>query len=93
MLPTLTDGEFVLVDPRRKGSIGNLVLASHPRRDLLIVKRIGADGPPIWLASDNPSVGTDSRSFGPVSPSNIEGMVTLVLNRPLSSLASPECSR
>jgi nickel-type superoxide dismutase maturation protease len=55
-----------------------VVVARHPGRpDLLIVKRAARLEPGgWWLASDNPAAGTvDSRAFGVVPPSLIEGRV------------------
>ena len=57
---------------------GQVVVARHPERpDLLIVKRAARREPDgWWLASDNPAAGAvDSRAFGAVLPSLIEGRV------------------
>jgi nickel-type superoxide dismutase maturation protease len=84
MLPTLTDGEFVLVDPRRPPGQGDLVVAQHPADgDLLVVKRVGSvtDGG-LVMVSDNPDAGSDSRTWGPLDAGRIVGVVTLVLDRP-----------
>ncbi len=92
MLPTLAKGEFVLVDGTRTPAVGQLALARHPDdADLLVVKRVGAitaDGR-FEVRSDNPAAGTDSRTWGPLDPSAIVGVVTLVLDRPSSDLAAP----
>jgi hypothetical protein len=59
---------------------GQVVVARHPDRpDLLIVKRAARpDGDSWWLASDNPAAGAvDSRAFGAVPASLIEGRVLL----------------
>jgi nickel-type superoxide dismutase maturation protease len=84
MLPTLSDGEFVLVDPAAAPRIGQLVVAVHPQQDdLLVIKRlIGRDEGGLVVASDNPEAGSDSRSWGPVPPDRLMGVVTLVLDRP-----------
>ena len=84
MLPTLAAGQFVLVDERRTPEEGELVLALHPDRDLLVVKRVESvttDGRYV-LASDNRLAGTDSRAWGPVAVDRIRGTVTLLLDRP-----------
>jgi len=55
---------------------GQVVVARHPERpDMLIVKRAARrDRDGWWLTSDNPAAGAvDSRAFGVVSPSLIEG--------------------
>ncbi len=91
MLPTLRGGEFVLINPDRTAEIGDVVVAANPTTGLVIIKRIapaphGTTG--LWLLSDNRAEGNDSRSFGPVVPDSVVGVVTLVLNRPANSLAS-----
>ncbi|MGI9599471.1 MAG: nickel-type superoxide dismutase maturation protease [Acidimicrobiales bacterium] len=89
MLPTLAAGQFVLVDQRRTPVEGELALARHPlEADLLVVKRvasIGLDGT-FSLVSDNVEAGTDSRTWGPISPDAIEGTVTLLLDHPSAGL-------
>ncbi len=88
MEPTLLDGEFVLVDPTAVPTIGDMALAVHPDHDdLLVVKRVAersADGA-FLLLGDNPE-GTDSRSWGPLPPDRIRGVVTLILDRPMAGL-------
>jgi hypothetical protein len=57
---------------------GQIVVARHPGRSgVLIVKRAARQEPGgWWLASDNPAAGAvDSRAFGLVPPSLIEGRV------------------
>ncbi len=92
MLPTLTDGQFVLVDASRSPDVGQLAVANHPTRpDLLVVKRVTAiveDGG-VELGSDNPAAGTDSRTWGPLAPDRIVGTVTLLLDRPSADLGAP----
>lgn len=88
MNPTLVDGEFVLIDPRRRPQEGELVVARHPRPsategDLLVVKRVSrlVDDQRVELRSDNQAAGTDSRTWGPVDRRLIIGTVTVVLDR------------
>lgn len=92
MEPTLREGQFVLVDERRRPGPGGLALARHPDRDdLLVVKRVASvtgDGR-LELASDNPGAGTDSRTWGPVAPEAVLGTVTLLLDRPSAFLGPP----
>ena len=83
MLPTLAPGDTVLLDPRayrtRAPSGDDVVAALHPReKDLQIVKRVAfvADAGDCYLFSDNPSVGSDSRTFGTVPLESILGRVT-----------------
>jgi nickel-type superoxide dismutase maturation protease len=86
MEPALRPGDWLLVRrtmaPRRSLRLraGQVVVARHPgRADLLIVKRAARrEGDGWWLASDNPVAGTvDSRAFGAVPASLIEGRVLL----------------
>ncbi len=79
MVPTLDPGAWVLVDPDRRASVGDVVLAPHPWRDRVVCKRLAAlDGAFAELASDNPDEGTDSRQFGPVAVDDLLGVVTWV---------------
>ncbi len=84
MEPTLAEGEFVLVDRARQPRPGQIVVAHHPHRnDLLVVKRLQAfEHRRLFLVSDNPTEGTDSRTWGPVEFNQMVGVVTLVLDRP-----------
>ncbi len=90
MLPTLADGEDVLV-AQQPPAVGDVVVAEHPdpERDTVLVKRIDAvlDSGLLVLRSDNAAEGTDSRSFGPVAPETVIGVVTVRL----SSLRRPAC--
>src|SRR5262249_7179684 len=78
MLPTLKNGDTVLIDPRSKGAVGEIVAANHPyKQSVKLVKRvesINSEGRYI-LTGDNPSGSTDSRSFGTISKDNIAGKV------------------
>lgn len=82
MAPSLEPGDFLVVDrraylharPRR----GDVVLAHDPReQERALVKRVAAVGPhgAVELLGDNPGASTDSRHFGPVDPSFIDGRV------------------
>ena len=84
MEPALHPGDWLVVRrtmvPGRALRLraGQVVVARHPGRpDLLIVKRAARpEGDGWWLASDNPAAGAvDSRVFGVVPPSLIEGRV------------------
>ena len=89
MEPTLSEGQFVLVDEGRTPEVGQLALARHPEQpDLLVVKRVAArtgDGR-FELTSDAPGHGTDSRTWGPLGPERVVGTVTLLLDRPSTRL-------
>ena len=86
MQPALHPGDWLLVrrtmvpgrTPRLRA--GQVVVARHPGRPgMLIVKRAARlDAGGWWLASDNPAAGAvDSRVFGAVPASLIEGRVLL----------------
>ena len=86
MEPALRPGDWLLVrrTMARGRSLrvrpGQVVVARHPGRpDMLIVKRAARREPGgWWLASDNPAAGAvDSRAFGVVPPSLIEGRLLL----------------
>jgi nickel-type superoxide dismutase maturation protease len=75
---TITRGRPLRVRP------GQVVVARHPGRpDLLIVKRAARrERGGWWLASDNPAAGAvDSRAFGVVPPSLIEGRMVVRYRR------------
>lgn len=88
MSPSYCEGDEVLVDPgayrRRRPREGDVVLARHPyRRDLHLIKRVASvtPGQRYVLRGDNPDSleSTDSRAFGPVDLSAIEGRVVASL--------------
>ncbi len=86
MEPALRPGDWLLVRRTRRVRAGQIVLARHPSQpDLLIVKRVARQTPEgrWWLESDNPDAGAvDSRRFGPVPGSLIEGRVLARYWRP-----------
>ena len=80
MLPTLRPGDWLLVDPDayRDGavSIADLVLVPDPREaERLLVKRVASIDPDgrLRVAGDAADASTDSRTFGAVDPTTIEG--------------------
>ena len=80
MEPALRPGDWLLVWRTRRVRPGQIVLARHPGRpDMLIVKRAArhVEGG-WWLESDNQGAGAvDSRRFGPVPASLVEGRVLM----------------
>jgi nickel-type superoxide dismutase maturation protease len=80
MLPTLREGDRLLVRYGARVRPGDLVLARFPD-GVLVVKRAtgrrttssGAGG--WWLASDNPDQGVDSRHRGPVRDDAVVGVI------------------
>jgi nickel-type superoxide dismutase maturation protease len=76
MQPHLFAGDCVLVRRGGRARAGDVVVAHRPDRpELVVVKRVRevrSDGW-LWLAGDNPSESDDSRLFGAVEPSAVEG--------------------
>lgn len=76
MLPTLNDGDVVLIDPTNDISRGDIVVAQHPyKQSVKVLKRVSdidADGR-FHLTGDNPAESTDSRAFGTVSLEYVYG--------------------
>ncbi|MGW2373704.1 MULTISPECIES: nickel-type superoxide dismutase maturation protease [Kitasatospora] len=90
MIPTLREGDRLLVRygaPIRPGAV---VLFRHPlQQDLLVVKRAAERRPKgWWLLSDNRPVDSDSRSYGPVPDELVLGRVLLRL-RPSPAWLAP----
>jgi nickel-type superoxide dismutase maturation protease len=81
MAPTLLPGDWLLVDPAAFTDspplAGDLVLVPDPRLgSRLLVKRVAAvedGGRRLRLIGDAPGASTDSRAFGPVEASAVEG--------------------
>ena len=79
MLPTLKDGDVVLLDHKAKPAAGDIVLANHPfKKSVKILKRVsGFDAKgDLILTGDNAAESTDSRSFGAVPLKYLIGKVT-----------------
>jgi len=83
MLPTLRDGDWVVVDrsaySRRPPAPGEIVVAADPRGPArAIIKRVAAVTPEgVELAGDNTGWSTDSRDYGPVPMELVTGRVCL----------------
>lgn len=93
MEPTLRDGEFVLVDPSGRPTVGAVVVARPVAMRVDVVKRVGSTADSAFeLVSDNVEAGTDSRTWGLVDRAAIDGVVTLILDRPFASLAAADLS-
>ena len=76
MLPTLKNGDTVMIAPTATVEVSDIVLARHPyKQSVKMLKRVAAidESGRYSLVGDNPSESTDSRSFGTVSPEHIEG--------------------
>lgn len=79
MVPTLQDGDHVLVDPGAlRPTPGAVVWIRHPHRpDLTMVKRVHRVAPDgsLTVVGDNPGRSTDSRQFGALPPDLVLGTV------------------
>ncbi len=79
MLPVLQDGDTVLVDPRARPAIGDIVVCRHPfHTNVSVVKRLTSEGEDgaLDLRGDNPASSTDSRSYGEIPRVHYRGRAT-----------------
>ena len=78
MLPVLSGGDRVVVDPSSVPAVDDIVVAYHPyKKSVSIVKRVVEilpDGRYVLLG-DNLDESTDSRSFGSIAAKDIFGKV------------------
>jgi nickel-type superoxide dismutase maturation protease len=84
MMPTLDDGDVVLVARGADMNIGDVVLAQHPyKQSVTILKRITAIDTKgrFELRGDNSTDSTDSRIFGSVPIEYIKGKAVCRLKR------------
>lgn len=81
MLPTLEDGDTVLVEPGAVPAPEDIVVAWHPHvRELVVVKRVAERLPEGWrLVGDNPA--ESSHAFGAVAPEAVIGVARSRLPR------------
>ena len=82
MLPTFRSGDRVLVAYRRRPARGDVVVARAPGRPTSVKRaserRMTDLGEPgWWLLSDNPTEGTDSRTYGAVADADVLAVVVL----------------
>jgi nickel-type superoxide dismutase maturation protease len=78
MLPTLTSGDIVVIDPGANAVEGDIVVANHPYiRSVRLVKRVERidDRGRYVLKGDNPKSSTDSRTYGGIANIDITGKV------------------
>ena len=83
MLPTLSDGDVVLVARRSSITVGDIVVADHPfKSSVIILKRVASiEVGRIELRGDNPGESSDSRSFGKIPKEAIRGKVVCRLKQ------------
>ncbi len=82
MLPTLREGDLLLVRHGARVRPGDLVVARFPDGTLAVKRaqeqrRTRSGGAGWWLVSDNPDEGIDSRHRGPVAEDQVLAVVRL----------------
>ena len=83
MLPTLKDGDIVIINSYAELAKNMIVLANHPyKQSVKVIKRISKidENGNCFLIGDNPNESTDSRTFGVISPKDILGIIEKKLN-------------
>ena len=75
MAPLLRSGDHVLVWKTRAVRPGDVVAAPDPRQAgrTLLKRAVQVEGGRVWLEGDNREGSTDSRHFGPVALSSVQG--------------------
>ena len=83
MVPTLADGDWVFVAPRKRVSVGAIVVLRHPFKPVWLIKRVSmiSEEGRLTVVGDNPAESTDSRTLGTFSPSQVMGYVTSRITR------------
>ncbi len=87
MLPTLKEGDLIIFKPflYKKDILleGILVVINHPlKADTLMVKRISKVGASyVEVLGDNETISIDSRKFGPINQTEIQGIVERIITK------------
>ncbi len=86
MRPSLSNGDYVMVSQLHylfsKPKPRDIVVLRHPKKNLLIVKRIDRETPyGYFVVGDNTAISEDSRSFGTVNRDAIVGKVVSIFRR------------
>ena len=81
MLPTLKDGDVILINQSEKVSEGDIILANHPYKESVkILKRVEkfTENGDLYLVGDNKELleSSDSRAFGAVPLKYLIGKAT-----------------
>jgi nickel-type superoxide dismutase maturation protease len=82
MLPTLQNGDQVLVEKKEDYQINDIVVAKHPyQKNVILIKRVSEiNEKGFYLLGDNQSESTDSRTLGTFQPKEIIGKVICKLS-------------
>lgn len=80
MQPDFDDGDLVLVAPRAPVVTGRVVVARHPYKNLMVIKRVAVVDPDGFLRLSSPG-GEDSDQFGRVPVASTVGVVTINLTK------------
>lgn len=75
MLPTLRDGDRVLVRYTNQARPGDLVLVRLPGRPLSVKRLLRREPEGWWVERDNPREGIDSWTVGAVPDGDLVGVV------------------
>jgi phage repressor protein C with HTH and peptisase S24 domain len=80
MLPTLRDGDILVVARRAQVRVGRLVIVELPstgvaRRGMAVKRATRRVSEGWWVERDNPLAGVDSWLVGPISPEKVHGVV------------------
>jgi signal peptidase I len=89
MLPTLRDGDLVLLDRAGPVRPGAVVVALLPDRTVAVKRVAHAEADGWWLERDNPAQGVDSWQVGAVAGGDVLGVVRLRLWPRPGRLAAP----
>lgn len=81
MLPTLRDGDRVVIIHGATPRIGGLVVIRLPSGVIAIKRAVRREPGGWWVERDNPGEGTDSWSVGAIPDQDIVGRVLLALPR------------
>ncbi|HUR98898.1 MAG TPA: nickel-type superoxide dismutase maturation protease [Pyrinomonadaceae bacterium] len=82
MLPTLKDGDAVMIVTRSPASVGDIVLAQHPyKQSVKMLKRVAAidESGRYELVGDNAHGSSDSRMFGTIAIEHVLGKAVCVV--------------
>jgi len=89
MLPTLRDGDRLLVRYGRTPKPGDLVLVRLPDRPLSVKRVLRREPDGWWVERDNPAEGIDSWHVGAIPDPDVLAVVLLRVSPPGLSLPKP----